>query len=128
MSEPQPPDAFRPGIFDRQAKIYLARNLKRNLLPTVAAVGKMPKVEQFAGFTQKPWVGTCMFGFEQPYENMPAYGREYADVVGIAALMLCTDLKPEQKEPLLVNFVQVGIDLGVDDPRRSSGLGRIRRA
>ena len=33
-------------------------------------------------------------------------------VVGISALLLNTDLPPEQKEPLLVNFVQVGIDLG----------------
>ena len=112
VSEPQPPDAFRPGFCDRQAKIYLARNFKRDLLPTVAVVGKMPKVELFAGYTQKPWLGTCMFGFEQPYENMPAYGREVACVSGIAALMLCTDLKPEQKEPLLINYVQVGLDLG----------------
>ena len=43
---------------------------------------------------------------------MPQYGREYGRVAGIAALLLCTDLKPEQKEPLLVNYVQVGIDLG----------------
>ncbi len=32
-------------------------------------------------------------------------------VVGITALLLCTDLPAEEKEPLLVNFVQVGIDL-----------------
>jgi hypothetical protein len=57
-------------------------------------------------------VGTCFFGFEEPVENMPQYGLEYGRVVGISALLLCTDLKPQQKEPLLVNFVQVGIDLG----------------
>jgi hypothetical protein len=28
------------------------------------------------------------------------------------ALLLCTDLKPAQIEPLLLNFIQVGIDLG----------------
>jgi len=33
-------------------------------------------------------------------------------VVGISALLLCTDLDPHEKEPLLVNLVQVGIDLG----------------
>jgi hypothetical protein len=69
-------------------------------------------MDRYVGFTQKPWVGTCFFSFEQPVENMPAYGRDYGRVVGIAALILCTDLKPEQKEPLLVNFVQVGLDLG----------------
>jgi len=57
-------------------------------------------------------VGTCFFGFEEPVENMPQYGLEYGRVSGISALLLCTDLKPEQKEPLLVNLVQIGIDLG----------------
>ena len=72
----------------------------------------MPKVEHYVRFTQRPWVGTCFFGFEEPVENMPQYGLEYGRVAGISALLLCTDLKPEQKEPLLVNYVQVGIDLG----------------
>jgi len=109
---PQPADAFRPAFCDREARIYLARNLKRELLPRPAATKSIPKIKQYVGFTQKPWMGTCFFAFAQPVENMPMYGREYGRVVGIAALMLCTDLKPEQKEPLLVNFVQVGIDLG----------------
>ena len=73
----------------------------------------MPALDaQFVRFTRRPWVGTCFFGFEEPVENMPQYGRDYGRVAGISALLLCTDLKPEQKEPLLVNFVQVGIDLG----------------
>jgi hypothetical protein len=112
VREPQPPDAFRPAFCDRAQKVYLARNLKRELLPTVAATRSMPKVRQYIRFTQRPWVGTCFFGFEEPVENMPQYGLEYGRVVGIAALLLCTDLKPEEKEPLLVNYVQVGIDLG----------------
>src|SRR5208283_3661872 len=33
LTAPQPPDAFRPGYCDRQQKLYLARNLKRDLLP-----------------------------------------------------------------------------------------------
>jgi hypothetical protein len=109
---PQPADAFRPGFCDRGQKIYLARNLKRELLPAAAAAKGMPSLERFVRFTRRPWVGTCFFGFEEPVENMPQYGRDYGRVAGISALLLCTDLKPEEKEPLLVNFVQVGIDLG----------------
>jgi hypothetical protein len=112
VSEPQPPDAFRPGFCDRRQRIYLARNLKRDLLPKVAATKSMPKIQQYIRFTQRPWVGTCFFGFEEPVENMPQYGLEYGRVVGITALLLCTDIKPQQKELLLVNFVQIGIDLG----------------
>jgi hypothetical protein len=112
VGEPQPPDAFRPAFCDRQQKIYLARNLRRDLLPRAAATKSIPRIEQYVRFTQRPWVGTCFFGFEEPVENMPQYGLEYGRVVGNCALLLATDLKPEQKEPLLVNLVQVGIDLG----------------
>lgn len=112
LSEPQPPDAFRPAFCDRQQKIYLARNLNRQSLPTVAATASIPELQQSIRFTERPWVGTCFFGFEEPVENMPQYGLEYGRVSGICALLLCADLEPEQKEPLLVNYVQVGIDLG----------------
>ncbi|MBN1507135.1 MAG: hypothetical protein JW955_09840 [Sedimentisphaerales bacterium] len=112
VREPQPPDAFRPAFCDREQRIYLSRNLKRELLPAASATKSIPRIEQYIRFTQRPWVGTGFFGFEQPVENMPQYGREYGRVVGIAALLLCTELTAEQKEPLLVNYVQVGIDLG----------------
>lgn len=113
VGEPQPADAFRPAFCDRQSRIYLARNLKRELLPNAAATRSVPKkIEQYIRFTQRPWVGTCFFGFEEPVENMPQYGMEYGRVSGVCALLLCTDFKPEQKEPLLVNYVQIGIDLG----------------
>jgi hypothetical protein len=111
VAKPVPPDAFRPAFCDRQARLYLSRNLKRGLLP--AAAGKsLPDIRLYVRFTQRPWVGTGFFGFESPVENMPQYGRDYARVVGQDALLLCTDLKPEKKEALLVDFVQVGIDLG----------------
>jgi len=112
LGEPQPADALRPAFCDRQQRIYLARNLRRDLLPTAAATKGMPKVQQYIRFTQRPWLGTCFFGFEEPVENMPQYGLEYGRVAGISALLLCSGLKPEQKEPLLLNYVQVGIDLG----------------
>ena len=112
VGEPQPPDAFRPAFCDRTQVIYRARNLKRALLPTAAATESMPGLDRFIRFTQRPWVGTCFFGFEEPVENMPQYGLEYGRVAGIAALLLATDVPPAEKEPLLVNYVQVGIDLG----------------
>ena len=112
LAEPQPADALRPAFCDRRQKIYLARNLRRELLPTAAATKSMPKAEQYIRFTQRPWVGTCFFAFEEPVENMPQYGLEYGRVAGISALLLCSDLKPERKEPLLLNYVQAGVDLG----------------
>ncbi len=112
VSQPLPPDAFRPAFCDRTQRIYLARDLRRELLPKAAATKSTPPVELYVRFTQRPWVGTCFFGFEEPVENMPQYGLEYGRVAGISALLLCTDLAPWLKEPLLVNYVQIGIDLG----------------
>jgi len=112
VAAPPPADAFRPGFCDRTQRIYLARDLRRDRLPIAARTPGTPRVELYVRFTQRPWVGTGFFGFEEPVENMPQYGLEYGRVVGLAALLLCTDLKPAEKEPLLVNLVQVGIDLG----------------
>jgi hypothetical protein len=112
VAAPQPADAFRPAFCDRTQKFYFARDLKRDLLPTAAATKDTPNIKQYIRFTQRPWVGTCFFGFEEPVENMPSYGLEYGRVAGISALLLCTDIKAEQKEPLLQNYLQVGIDLG----------------
>jgi len=111
VAEPQPPDAFRPAFCDRKQRTYLARDLKRELLPTLARPQNIPDVALYTRFTERPWVGTCFFAFEDPVENMPEYALEYGRVVGLSPLTLCTDLSPEQKEPLLDNFVQVGIDL-----------------
>jgi len=111
VREPQQPDAFRPAFCAGRQTILLARNLKRELLPKAARSRSMPRVEQYIWFTERPWVGTCFFGFEEPVENMPQYGLEYGRLVGLCALLLCTDLQPAEKEPLPVNFVQVGIDL-----------------
>jgi len=110
VSQPQPPDAFRLSFCAGRKTIFLARDLKRELLPRAARSRSMPRVVQYTRFSERPWVGTCFFGFEEPVENMPQYGLEYGRVVGFCALLLCTDLQPAEKEPLLVNFEQVGID------------------
>jgi hypothetical protein len=116
-AEPQPPDAFRPAFCDRSNRVYLARNLRRDLLPGLkppSDVIEMHMVktdlDYWIRLFQRPWVNTGFFGFEEPMQNMAFYGREVGRAVGAAALILCCDLPDEQKEPLLINFVQVGID------------------
>jgi len=111
LSEPVPPDAFRPGYCDRDTRIYLARNLRRHILPKLQRVESTPSLEFWEGIFQKPWLDTVPFGFAAPYENMPSYGREVARSAGFASLLLCIDFSAEEKEKLLINFIQVGIDL-----------------
>ena len=94
VAEPLPTDAFRPSFCDRAHKIHLARNLKRDLLPSLARPGDAPKIEQYIGWTRRPWVNTGFFGFEEPADNMPWYGQQVGEVVGNTALILCLELHP----------------------------------
>ncbi|MGD8241172.1 MAG: hypothetical protein PVH68_21640, partial [Armatimonadota bacterium] len=118
LAEPAPADAFRPSYCDREQKLYVASDLRRDLLPRLPREGIPFRVEDGFSFTidewadrfQRPWVDTVFFCFAAPVENMPLYGRELGRAVGIAGLLLCLDFTPEEKERLLVNFVQTGID------------------
>ena len=117
-----PPDAFRPAYCGKEHHIYLARDLKRDLLPRLPRTGVPLKCHQgrrdeaftlqdAARWVQRPWVDLVMDEFGAPVENMPVYGHEFVRAVGLASLLLCLDFTAEEKEPLLLGFVQVGIDL-----------------
>jgi hypothetical protein len=110
VGEKLPADAFRPGYCDRGTTIYLARNLKRDKLPVLARIGGTPEPAKFAEVFQKPWVNLGFFGFDEPQENMPHYGQAVGEAVSDAGVLLCLDFKPDEKEKLLINFIQVGID------------------
>jgi hypothetical protein len=96
------------------------RNQRRELLPRLppaegppGEAGRVTKAdpEEWADRLQRPWIDTCAFNFDVPAEYMPHYGREVGRAVGIASLVLMCHFSPEEKERLLVNFVQYGIDL-----------------
>jgi hypothetical protein len=113
-----PADAFRSSYCDREQKIYLSRNLRRNLLPRLA-YGKSTymtdqgpiDLSEFEDHFNRTWLDVLFFEFDTPIEYMPQYPAELARSVGIASLILMTDLKPEEKEKLLLGIVQYGIDL-----------------
>lgn len=111
VSEPLPPDTFRPSYCGRQSGFYYSRHLRRHLLPALAPVSGTPTLAEFAGYLRRPWVDTLYFGFDAPVEYMPDYGREVARVAGHAALLLMLNFSAAEREALLVYFVQRGIDL-----------------
>lgn len=113
VAEPLPPDAFRPSYCDSQnSKIYLARNLRRDLLPNLKRVGDMPdSLDKMAAHFQKPWIELSQWGFAAPVENLPDYGQQFCELTGEAVLLLACDYSAQEKETLLVNYVQVGLDL-----------------
>jgi hypothetical protein len=104
-------EAFRPSYGDRKQKIYYARDLKRDLLPSLARVPAAPDIREFAEHFRRPWLDVCFFGFDAAADYQAAYGREVGRAVGLASLLLMLDFTSEEKEPLLLNLVQYGIDL-----------------
>jgi hypothetical protein len=114
LAAPQPPDAFRPSYCQTATcPQYLARKLRRDLLlrlPRPAAAGKVKPQDYVADF-QEPWIDTVYSGRAMGRKKFQFWGAQIAQVVGEASLLLLLDYSPEEKEPLLVNMVQVGIDL-----------------
>ncbi|HEV2393440.1 MAG TPA: hypothetical protein VG146_13900 [Verrucomicrobiae bacterium] len=110
VAEPLPSDAFRPSYGDRRQKIYYAHNLRKNLLRRLPLPANAPNLLTWIRVFQRPWFNTCFFGFEEPMENMPHYGQWVAEAQSVGGLMLMLDYNSENKERLLINMVQVGID------------------
>jgi cysteine-rich repeat protein len=111
VSAPQPLDAFRPSYARGSIQIYLSRNLRRSLLPTLQPVQHVPPLSEFEGYLKRPWVDSVFFSFAAPSEYMASYGRENGYVISFASLLLVLNFPQEQKEPLLVYLIQYGIDL-----------------
>ena len=112
VASPLPPDAFRPSYVGKGiTPVFHSRNLRRDLLPTLAAVASLPSLSEYEAHFRRPWVDNLMFNFDNPIEYMPDYSREIARAVGMAGLQLSLSYTAEQKEPLLVYLTQYGIDL-----------------
>jgi hypothetical protein len=125
LKEPVPADAFRPGYCDRDHTIYLARHLRRDLLPRLAlppAPQDMseyrsglrrypPKIEESEQRFARPWLDHGFFEADQASYQRGGYGRAVAEEGGRASLLLMLDFEPEEKEGLLIGFVQYGLDL-----------------
>jgi hypothetical protein len=112
MEKPVPPDAFRPSYCDRANKVYLARNLKRNLLHALPRPKTAPEnLNQWARAFQRPWLDTVTWGYASPKRNMPRYGQHITRGVSTAALLLHLDYPAIEKERLLIHTVQYGVDL-----------------
>ena len=115
LKGPVPADAFRPGYMDRRQTIYLARNLKRDLLPKLAPpkveAKALPKPDVLAERFGKPWFVLNVFKGDHGSYQWGGYGQRSCYYLCQSALQLCLDYPAEQKEPLLQAVVGLGIDL-----------------
>jgi len=107
-------DAFRPPYAGSSKPIYLASNLRWDLLPSLPPVSSTPTLASMERWVERPWldhVSSWMMGATAPNENMAHYGREYARGVSMVGLRLMLNDSQAAKEQLMYNFVQLGIDL-----------------
>lgn len=129
VERPPPSDAFRPPYVGDEKPMFLARQVRRDLLPHLKPVGELPDLKLHERYLQRIWLdhlfewpGRLM----HPLENMPDYGREITNIVSVVSLMLLLDDPDGERETLLLRFVQLGIDLyGItrsdDDLWRANG-------
>src|SRR5579872_3414283 len=89
VAAPLPPDAFRPGYSGHDPKIYLARDLKRELLPRFEQPAATPDPARFADNFQHPWCDTGFFSFDVPQQSMPNYAQWYAQGPANSVLLAC---------------------------------------
>ena len=121
-----PPDngatSFRPPYVGTNKPLYSTKNLRKDRLPSLPLVDSMPDLNQMIEQFQRPWIDYfCHISdgtqYTSPTENMPGYGREYSQAVGKASLLLMLNEKDftsrygQNKDALLIRFVQLGIDL-----------------
>ena len=112
LAAPPPPNSFRPPYAGSTKTLHSADKLRTDLLPNVEPAPGAPALDKYARLFERPWIdhlGAASRSLH-PAQNMPNYGREIATAVGEAGLLLCCNYPPEQKRPLLIGLIQVGLD------------------
>jgi hypothetical protein len=110
-------DAFRPPYCkaperDKQVQ-FRRRDLDLDSLGRLEKVVGMPDPDEVADRFERLWLDhfpSWVGRLAHPIEAMPDYGRDLAAWTGSAALLLNTKGNQKALEPLLIRFVQLGID------------------
>ena len=113
LEQAPPADAFRPAYVGTWKEPFTVSQLRRDLLPRLKAPGTVPGVEKYERDLERIWLDHMRQWVNRqmhPLENMPDYGREITNIVSDVALLLLLEGPKEQRETLLLRYVQKGID------------------
>jgi hypothetical protein len=114
LSEAPADGSFRPPYCgDTKTIEFNKSDLNYALLRSLDPVADTPQLSTVESYFEKPWTDHIAgwYGrYFHPADNMPDYGREISNNVGIGALMLHLDFSNQEKETLLIRYVQLGID------------------
>jgi len=139
LSEPPPPDSFRPPYCGSDKTVrFTVDNLDYSQLRNLPPVADTPRPADLARKLTRPWIDHVhefAGAMLHPSENMPNYGREMGKILAEASLLANVDVNrlpgSPNKDELVVRLVQFGIDstgiadLGGGWPENGGhGLGR----
>jgi len=113
-----PANAFRPPYSGSDKSIRAVKDdidwSKLSNLPKPEGALSYDDLVTCVQMNKGPWLdhwGNWQVRYIHPAQNMPDYGRNMAHLTGEAALALNLDYTAEEKEPILINYLQIGIDL-----------------
>ncbi len=105
--------SFRPPYAGSDKPIYSSKNLNANLLLRLEPVASTPPLSVVEGLFNHAWMDHVLEwqGDDlHPKQNLNNYGAGIARDSGIGALRLLLNNSLEDKELLLIRYVQLGID------------------
>ena len=115
LDGPSPEGSFRPPYAGIDKTIRFNKSqLNYSLLKSLKPVPGAPGLSTVECYFERPWldhIPDWPGRSHHPADNMPDYGREIATQVGIGAIMLHLNFSNQEKETLLIRYVQLGIDL-----------------
>jgi hypothetical protein len=115
VASPPAPGSFRPAYAGGANKTvrFDKSQLAYSFLGKLPPVPATPSLASIERDFERPWIDHTpgwLGRYLHPADNMPDYGRDLASEVGAGALMLHLSFSDQQKERLLVRYVQLGID------------------
>lgn len=115
LSSPPPEGSFRPGISSKTKTLHNFKDVDIAKLKSLACppVITKPSISTYAGHLQMVWL-THSGSWTGVYMRPTASGLDkyyFPGTFSTAALMLHLDYSTEEKKPLLINFLQLGIDI-----------------
>jgi hypothetical protein len=107
--------SFRPSYSGSNKKSsFNISQVNMKLLKSHPKLSKTPSISTAHDKIRRVWpdhIPDWLARYLHPVDNMPAYGRDMSGVVSEVSLMLHLDFTEEEKKPLLISFLQLGIDL-----------------
>lgn len=115
LSAPPPEGTFRPGISSSTKTLHNINSVNTALLKSLAYPSGQPRLDitSYANYFRMVWLAHSGNNLVR-YMHPAASGLDnyyYPSKFAEAALLLHMDYTPQEKLPLLINYIQLGIDL-----------------